>query len=98
MPIVVSICHLVNDQPLPCLAYLFTMRIAIAQTCPVSAPPGVYSAAEASVDNLSITLRRNLEDAEEIVKEAVQRHQADVVCFPEYFLQGILNEGRQVRH
>lgn len=68
------------------------LRVALAQTCPVSAKSGSYPTAE--VDPLEI-LRTNLADAANFVEKAKEGG-AEVVCFAEYFLQGILNEGRQV--
>jgi predicted amidohydrolase len=68
------------------------LRVALAQTCPISAKEGEYPTAE--VDPLQV-LRTNLADCAEFVKKAKDGG-AEVVCFAEYYLQGILNEGRQV--
>lgn len=68
-----------------------TLRIALAQICPKSGKEGAYPAADA--DPFEV-LHANLEDIAANVKQAKEQG-ADVVCFPEY-LQGILNEGRQV--
>lgn len=68
------------------------LRVALAQTCPISAKEGQYPTAE--VDPLQI-LRTNLADCAEYVRKAKEGG-AEVVCFAEYYLQGILNEGRQV--
>jgi predicted amidohydrolase len=40
-------------------------------------------------------LHANLADTADYVEQAKEQG-ADIVCFPEYYLQGILNEGRQV--
>lgn len=74
------------------------MRVAIAQTQPESAPPGRRALAhdDTNRDQVFPALTRNLEGAVRAVEEA-KRENAEVVVFCEYFLQGILNEHRQVR-
>jgi predicted amidohydrolase len=69
------------------------LRVALAQTCPISAPEGKYPSAD--VDPLEVA-RINLADCADFVRKAKEGG-AEVVCFAEYYLQGILNEGRQVR-
>lgn len=69
-----------------------TLRVALAQTCPLSGESGAYPSP--SVDPFRI-LHDNLAEVEVQVKRAKDEG-AEVVCFAEYFLQGILNEGRQV--
>jgi hypothetical protein len=66
------------------------LRVALAQTCPINA--------EVRFDNTSDpfqTIERNLLDVKERVKTA-SGEGADVVVFPEYFLQGLVDQGRQV--
>lgn len=72
-----------------------TMKIAIAQTCPFSADPGPHTLQNSADNWILSSLVLNCCHAEDRIKEA-KAGGADVVCFPEYFLQGILNEGRQV--
>lgn len=72
-----------------------TMRIALAQTCPISAPKGTWASQNRGASDLFRDLVKNLELAELHIARAA-KEKADVVCFPEYFLEGILNEGRQV--
>ncbi len=67
-----------------------SLRVALAQTCPVSAPEGHNSSSRPFE-----VVERNLRDAEEWVIRA-SRDGADVVVFPEYFLQGVVDQGRQV--
>lgn len=69
-----------------------TLRVALAQTCPRSGEPAAYPGPD--VDPFSV-LHDNLAEVEAEVKKAKESG-AEVVCFAEYFLQGILNEGRQV--
>ena len=69
----------------------FEMRVALAQTCPTSATPGKL---EKGNDPFTV-LRSNLADAEQRISEAAAQN-ADVLIFPEYFLQGIADEDRQV--
>jgi predicted amidohydrolase len=66
------------------------LRVALAQTCPINA--------EVGSDNVSdpfSTIEQNLLDVKERVKTASEEG-ADVVVFPEYFLQGLVDQGRQV--
>ncbi len=64
------------------------LRIALAQTSPISAPlGGIPDAPFANID-------ANLRDVAARVAEA-KAGGADVVVFPEYFTQGIC-DGRQV--
>jgi len=66
------------------------LRVALAQTCPTNA--------EVGSDNISdpfSTIERNLLDVRERVETASEEG-ADVVVFPEYFLQGLVDQGRQV--
>jgi hypothetical protein len=70
------------------------LRVALAQTCPQNAAEGVYPGAD--IDPLAV-VRANLADCADFVRKAKEGG-AEVVCFAEYYLQGILNEGRQVRH
>jgi predicted amidohydrolase len=67
------------------------LRVALGQTCPLNAEttyPGPN-------DDPFKTVRANLADCAEFVKRAKEGG-AEVVCFAEYYLQGILNDGRQV--
>ena len=72
-------------------------RVAIAQICPISAPSGLPphpdSSSTSSTDPFPI-LTANLAQVEAILQDAC-REKPDIVIFPEYFLQGILNEQRQ---
>jgi predicted amidohydrolase len=68
-----------------------TLRVALAQTCPVVA--GTGSAPEG--DDLFNVIEQNLLDARGWVEKA-SAERADVVVFPEYFLQGLVDNGRQV--
>jgi hypothetical protein len=68
------------------------LRIALAQTCPVIAPAGKN---EKDQDHPFTVLETNLLDARSWVEKAV-RERADVIVFPEYFLQGLVDDGRQV--
>lgn len=68
------------------------LKIALAQTCPLSAKEGIYPGPN---DDPFEVLHTNLADAANYVKQAKEQG-ADIVCFAEYYLQGILNEGRQV--
>jgi predicted amidohydrolase len=68
------------------------LRVALAQTCPINADTTYPTST--TVDPLE-TVRANLADCAEFVKRAKEGG-AEVVCFAEYYLQGILNEGRQV--
>jgi predicted amidohydrolase len=68
-----------------------TLRVALAQTCPLNAKLAYPTGDEDPFE----TLRANLKDCEDFVQRAKEGG-AKVVCFAEYYLQGILNEGRQV--
>ena len=68
-----------------------TLRVALAQTCPLNAKLS-YPAGD---EDPFGTLRANLADCTDLVKRAKEGG-AEVVCFAEYYLQGILNDGRQV--
>lgn len=68
------------------------IRVALVQTCPVSGKEAFYPGPNEDPFEVLYT---NLADAETYVEQAKEQG-ADVVCFAEYFLQGILNEGRQV--
>lgn len=72
-------------------------RIAIAQICPRSAPPGIpdwTASANATTSDPFPTLTANLQQVEQVLADLASQH-PDIVIFPEYFLQGILNEKRQ---
>lgn len=75
------------------------LRVALAQTCPISASiPATRSASEVDSFMPFAELKANLADAKQWVEKAAL-DKADVVVFPEYFLQGIVDFGRQVgRH
>jgi predicted amidohydrolase len=66
------------------------LRVALAQTCPINAEINSFSDS-----GPFSTLEANLLDATNQVKAASQAG-ADVVVFPEYFLQGLVDQGRQV--
>jgi len=66
------------------------LRVALAQTCPTNAEVG----SDNTSDPFS-TIEQNLLDVKERVKTASEEG-ADVVVFPEYFLQGLVDQGRQV--
>ena len=66
------------------------LRVALAQTTPVSGPPE-----QPTTQNLFEPLNVNLNDAKRRVAQA-SKEGADVVVFPEYFLQGLVDQGRQV--
>ena len=68
-----------------------SLRIALAQTCPLSAQAGEKPRS----GEIFRVLEHNLSDARTQVERAAKEG-ADVVVFPEYFLQGLLDEGRQV--
>ena len=68
-----------------------SLRIALAQTCPLSAQAGEKPRS----GEIFRVLEHNLSDARVQVERAANEG-ADVVVFPEYFLQGLLDEGRQV--
>lgn len=67
------------------------LRVALAQTCPANAEVDSY---DPTVEPFA-SIERNLLDVTEHVKTASQEG-AEVVVFPEYFLQGLLDQGRQV--
>lgn len=67
------------------------MRVAVAQTCPALGPKGEDGKAK-----WYATLETNLLDVRDWVEKASVEG-ADVIVFPEYFLQGLVDEGRQVR-
>ena len=68
------------------------LRVALAQTCPVNAPVTDTAPRHAPFE----TLEQNLIHVrDQVIKSAASEH-ADVVVFPEYFLQGLVNAGRQV--
>lgn len=69
-----------------------TLKIALVQNCPLSAKESTYPGP--NEDPFEV-LHANLADTAKYVKQAKEQG-ADVVCFAEYYLQGILNEGRQV--
>ncbi|ORX40909.1 carbon-nitrogen hydrolase [Kockovaella imperatae] len=69
------------------------LRIALAQNSPINGPEGTYNP-ETSKDHPFASVQKNLDKATEFVASAAKQG-ADVVVFPEYFLQGIVNEGRQ---
>ncbi|WOO82226.1 putative nitrilase [Vanrija pseudolonga] len=71
-----------------------TIKIAIAQTYVQSADEGPAKLEKPHTTTPFPTLDQNLIDVSARVAEAAKLG-ADVVCFPEYFLQGIVNEGRQ---
>ena len=68
-----------------------SMRVALAQTCPLSAQPGEFPQRGSAFR----VLKHNLAECRVQVERAAKKG-ADVVVFPEYFLQGLLDEGRQV--
>lgn len=71
------------------------IRIALAQTNPISVEVDLAESEKDKHVSPFPTLEHNLVDAARAVKDAAERG-ADVVVFPEYFLQGFVNEGRQV--
>ncbi|WVQ86140.1 hypothetical protein IAT38_008308 [Cryptococcus sp. DSM 104549] len=70
------------------------MRVALAQISPASAPEGPPQLEKPHSTSPFPTLDQNLVDVIAAVERAVAE-KAEVVVFPEYFLQGIANEGRQ---
>ncbi|EJT48227.1 hypothetical protein A1Q1_02793 [Trichosporon asahii var. asahii CBS 2479] len=70
------------------------IRIALAQTNPISVEVDLAESEKDKHVSPFPTLEHNLVDAARAVKDAAERG-ADVVVFPEYFLQGFVNEGRQ---
>jgi len=71
------------------------IKIALAQTSPVSAPVGPPKLEKPHSTTPFPTLDINLAKAREWVVKAKEGG-ADIVVFPEYFLQGIVNDSRQV--
>lgn len=69
------------------------LRIALAQTCPISAPETASATFDPSAPLLA-PLEKNLAKVAEWTEKASQEG-ADVVVFPEYFLQGIV-DGKEV--
>ena len=67
------------------------LRLALAQTCPIHAPIAEIAPRQAPFD----TLERNLIHVRDQIESAASQH-AEIVVFPEYFLQGLVNAGRQV--
>lgn len=67
------------------------LHVALAQTCPLSASTGPRPSDVPLFD----ILERNLLDAREWIIKA-SKEGADVIVFPEYFLQGLVDNGRQV--
>lgn len=72
------------------------IRIALAQTSPQSADSGPPKLEKAHSTSPFPSIDQNLVDVAARVVAAAKAG-ADVVVFPEYFLQGIANENRQVR-
>ncbi|XAO27081.1 hypothetical protein I312_105923 [Cryptococcus bacillisporus CA1280] len=68
-------------------------RIALAQTNPASAPSGPPALEKPHSTSPFPTLDQNLVDVVDFVERAAAE-KAEVVVFPEYFLQGIVNEAR----
>jgi hypothetical protein len=66
------------------------LRVALAQTCPINAEIN-----SSNDSNPFSNVEGNLLDATNQVKAASQAG-AEVVVFPEYFLQGLVDQGRQV--
>lgn len=71
------------------------MRVGLAQTSPISAPPGPPTLDAPHTSSPFPSLDSNLIDVVSHVERAI-KDGAEVVVFPEYFLQGIVNESRQV--
>ena len=71
------------------------LRIALAQTAPLPAEPGPPTLERAHSSSPFPTLDHNLLCALQAVQTA-SAQRADVVVFPEYFLQGLCDQGRQV--
>lgn len=72
-----------------------TIKFALAQTCPVAAKEKTALHDDIASADPFPTLRQNLAEVEKYVEEAKGKG-ADIVVFPEYFLQDILNQDRQV--
>lgn len=71
------------------------MKVAVAQICPQSAEPGPPKLEKVRTTSPFPSIDVNLLDVAKAVKEA-KGQGADLVVLPEYFPQGIVNEGRQV--
>jgi hypothetical protein len=80
--------------PLPVIMSL-PFRIALAQSCPLSAHPGPPALGKQPSPSPFPTLDFNLIRVVEMVERA-KSQRAEIVIFPEYFLQGIVNDCRQV--
>ncbi|WWC98270.1 hypothetical protein V866_005161 [Kwoniella sp. B9012] len=70
------------------------IRVAIAQTAPIVAPEGPAKLEKPHSTSPFSTIDQNLIDVISYVERAAAQ-KADVVIFPEYFLQGIVNQNRQ---
>lgn len=73
------------------------IRIALAQTSPISAPSGPPKKERPHSSSPFPSLEHNLVDVVDHVERA-KAQGAEVIVFPEYFLQGMVNEGREVRY
>lgn len=73
------------------------MKVAVAQICPQSADPGPAKLEKAHSTSPFPSIDANLLDAARAV-QAAKAQGADLVLLPEYFCQGIVNDGRQVSH
>lgn len=71
------------------------MRVALAQICPQSAEPGPPKLEKAHTTSPFPSIDANLLDVARAVQSAKEQG-AELVVFPEYFPQGIVNDGRQV--
>jgi len=67
------------------------LRVALGQTCPLNAKTLYPTKEEDPLESV----RANLAGCADFVRKAKEGG-AEVACFAEYYLQGILNEGRQV--
>ncbi|KZP15746.1 carbon-nitrogen hydrolase [Athelia psychrophila] len=72
------------------------LRIALAQTCPISAPDTASATFDPSAPLLG-PFEKNLAKVAEWTEKA-SRQGADVVVFPEYFLQGIVDGKEYMVH
>ncbi|KZP06321.1 hypothetical protein FIBSPDRAFT_966569, partial [Athelia psychrophila] len=72
------------------------LRIALAQTCPISAPDTASATFDPSAPLLG-PLEKNLAKVAEWTEKA-SGEGADVVVFPEYFLQGIVDGKEYMVH
>ncbi|WVQ95307.1 hypothetical protein IAU59_002402 [Kwoniella sp. CBS 9459] len=70
------------------------MRIALAQTAPSVAPEGPPQLEKPHSTSPFPSIDQNIIDAVGFVERAAEQG-AEVVVFPEYFLQGIVDAGRQ---